>query len=324
MCSNTTSTDQHFSYPMTTSMHPPLPPLLKRPPVNDWAMALLNGCSQVFLLRHPLCGLLCLLSIAWGAPQLLGGALLGGFVGWLTAVRRHYPQADINSGLYGYNGVLLGLLLSAKLAWTPLLPLLIITSAGLASLLLRGWLRHNRKHASLPAYTAPFVLLGWLLLALADCLQLASNAANPGQLHDLAALDWPLAVLRGLSQVLLVNDPISGVLIFIALWLANRRMARWALVGSALGLLLASQLGHYGEAVQGLYGFNGALVAFVLSQQQRRTWLVLAGIIASGLLQLSWVSLGLSNPLTAPFILACWLAQSLRSWRRNKLLPALF
>lgn len=307
---------------MTTPMHPPLTPLLKRPPANDWAMALLNGCSQVFLLRHPLCGLLCLLSIAWGAPQLLGGALLGGFVGWLTAARRHYPQPDINSGLYGYNGVLLGLLLSAKLAWSPLLPLLIIASAGLASLLLNRWLRHNRRHASLPAYTAPFVLFGWLLLALTDTLQLISNAADPGQLHGLAVLDWPLAVLRGLSQVLLVNDPISGLLIFTALWLANRRMALWALVGSALGLLLGSQLGHYGEAVQGLYGFNGALVAVALSQQQRRAWPVLAGIIASVLLQLGLFYLGLSAPLTAPFILACWLVQMASRLLRRRFKPA--
>lgn len=303
---------------MTPPMYPPLSPLLKRPPANDWAMALLNGCSQVFLLRHPLCGLLCLLSIAWGAPQLLGGALLGGFVGWLTAVRRHYPQPDINSGMFGYNGVLLGVLLSAKLAWSPLLPLLIITSAGFSSLLLRHWLRHNRQHASLPAYTAPFVLLSWLLLALSDSLQLTSNAFAPSPLYGLALLDWPLAVLRGLSQVLLVNDPISGVLIFIALWLANRPMAGWALAGSTLGLLLAGLLGQDADALQGLYGFNGALAAVVLSQQPRPIWPALVGIIASVLLQLGLLGLGLSTPLTAPFILACWLVQISRRMRRRK------
>lgn len=304
---------------MTTPMYSPLTSLSKQPPANDWAMALLNGGSQIFLLRHPLCGLLCLLSIAWGAPQLLGGALLGGFVGWLTAVRRHYPQADINSGMYGYNGVLLGLLLSAKLAWSPLLPLLIFVGAGLSSLLLNHWLRHNRRHASWPAYTAPFVLLSWLLLALTDSLQLNSNLASPTALYDLAVLDWPLAVLRGLSQVLLVNDPLSGGLIFIGLWLANRRMARWALIGSALGLLLACQLGQQAVAIEGLYGFNGALVAVVLSLQKARAGVILAGIIASVLLQLGLLSLGLSTPLTAPFILACWLVQASRRLLRRKL-----
>ncbi|MDO9320137.1 MAG: urea transporter, partial [Pseudomonas sp.] len=155
-----------------------------------------------------------------------------------------------------------------------------------------------------------------------DSLQLISNLAAPGQLYGLLALDWPLAVLRGLSQVLLVNDPVSGLLIFIALWLANRRMARWALVGSALGLLLASQLGQYGDALQGLYGFNGALVAVVLSQQQRRAWPVLAGIVACVLLQLGLFDLGLSMPLTAPFILACWLVQIGSRLLRRRFKPA--
>lgn len=78
----------------------------------DWATALLNGFSQIFLQRHPLFGLLCLLAILFTAPALLGGALLGGVAGLLTAQRRGYAKADRQAGLFSYNGVLLGLLLS--------------------------------------------------------------------------------------------------------------------------------------------------------------------------------------------------------------------
>lgn len=46
-------------------------------PCPDWATALLNGFSQVLLLRNPLCGLCCLLAILLTAPDLVGGALLG-------------------------------------------------------------------------------------------------------------------------------------------------------------------------------------------------------------------------------------------------------
>ncbi|WP_031302780.1 urea transporter, partial [Pseudomonas sp. EGD-AK9] len=81
--------------------------------------ALLCGFAQIFLQQHPGCGLLVLLAIVLGAPDLLGGALLGGLASMLVAQRRGYPQADIAIGLYGYNGILLGLLLSLKLAWTP-------------------------------------------------------------------------------------------------------------------------------------------------------------------------------------------------------------
>ena len=305
-------------------MRPPLTTRLSAPFTNDWATALLNGLSQVFLLRHPRCGLLCLLAIGWGAPQLLGAMLLGSFTGWLTAKRRHYPAPDINSGLYGYNGALLGLLLSTTLTWTPLLPLLIITSSGLASIGLNHWLRHNRKHLSWPAYTAPFVLLSWLLIALCGPLPLTSNAANASPLYNQLLVDLPLAMLRGLSQVLLVNDALSGALIGLGLWLANPRLALWAFSGAALGLLLASVAGQHADAMQGLYGCNAALTAIALHHQQRRAGWILGGILLTCLVQLSWLSLGLSLPLTAPFILSCWLLHSLRSRRRKKLWPAMF
>ena len=45
-------------------------------PCPDWATALLNGFSQVLLLRNPLCGLCCLLAILLTAPNLVGGALM--------------------------------------------------------------------------------------------------------------------------------------------------------------------------------------------------------------------------------------------------------
>lgn len=67
---------------------------MHNPSCPDWAEALLNGFSQIFLQRQPLCGLLCLLAILIGAPAWFGGALLGGVAGLLTAQRRGYPKAE--------------------------------------------------------------------------------------------------------------------------------------------------------------------------------------------------------------------------------------
>lgn len=110
---------------------------MHNPTCPDWAEALLNGFSQIFLQRHPLCGLLCLLAILIGAPALFGGALLGGVAGLLTAQRRGYPKAERQAGLYSYNGVLLGLLISQHFAWSALLPPLILACGGLAAMLTR-------------------------------------------------------------------------------------------------------------------------------------------------------------------------------------------
>lgn len=291
-------------------MPKPLTALFDPAAAHDWASAILNGCSQIFLQRQPLCGLLCLLAIAWGAPALLGGALLGAGAGWLTAERRRFSLHERNAGLYGYNGALLGLLLSSQFAWSTLQPLLIICSAGLSSLLLQRWLAYNRRHLGLPPYTAPFVLLGWLLLALGDRLQLLPTAAPSASYIGPLAIQLPQAVLRGLSQVVFIDSPLSGLGIFIALWLANRRSALWALAGSTLSLLLGLQLGQTEAALAGLYGLNGALVGIALSQRYQQPWPVLAAIALSALLQLGFAGGGLSSPLTAPFILACWLLQA--------------
>lgn len=97
-------------------------------PCPDWATALLNGFSQVLLLRNPLCGLCCLLAILLTAPNLVGGALLGSLAGLLTAQARGYDRADRQAGLYSYNGVLIGILISAVLPWSAILPPLIIAA----------------------------------------------------------------------------------------------------------------------------------------------------------------------------------------------------
>jgi urea transporter len=270
--------------------------------------ALLNGFSQVFLLSHAGCGLLVLLAILSGAPQLLGGALLGGLTSMLTAQRLGYPQADIDAGLYGYNGILLGLLVSSQFNWSPLLPLLIILGAGLSSLMLAPWMRGMRERQWLPAFTLPFVALSWLLLCLAQPLQLHSDPVTAA--HGLDWLNYPLAVVRGLGQVIFLDQPLAGLCLWLGLLLADRRAALWALLGSAAGLGLALyQSGEQHSALAGLYGYNAALAAIALSQVHRRPWAPLLGIVLALLLQPAFGALGLP-PLTMPFILACWLVQA--------------
>lgn len=287
-----------------------LPPLVvKLSPALAGASALLNGYSQMLLQRQRLCGLLCLLAIAWDSSLALGGALLGGAASWLTAVLRHYAPGDRDAGLYGYNGALLGLLLGSQLAWSALLALLIVASAGLSSLLLHRWLHHHRQrlHLGLAPYSAPFVLLAWLLLALAALLQPPGPPPAPGA-HG--PEDLALAVLRGVSQIVLIDNPVSGLLILLGLGLASRAAALWALTGSALSLGLALALGHTAPALHGLIGCNGALVAVALGPHQRSVWPVLGAIALSAVLQPGLASLGIPSPLTAPFVLSCWLAHA--------------
>jgi urea transporter len=272
--------------------------------------ALLNGFSQIFLLSHAGCGLLVVVAILLGAPQLLGGALLGGACSMFTAQRRGYPQADIDAGLFGYNGILLGMLVSAQFSWSPLLPLLIILGAGLSSLVLAPWMRCMRNRQWLPAFTLPFVALGWLLLWLAQPLQLQLHSDPDTVTHSLDWLASLLALLRGLGQVIFLEQPLAGLCLWLGLLLADRRAALWALLGSAAGLSLALYQGwEQHSALAGLYGYNATLAAIALTQVHRQPWAPLLGICLALLLQPGFSALGLP-PLTMPFILACWLIQA--------------
>ncbi|CRM15689.1 urea transporter [Pseudomonas sp. 35 E 8] len=274
---------------------------MHNPSCPDWAEALLNGFSQIFLQRQPLCGLLCLLAILIGAPTLFGGALLGGVAGLLTAQRRGYPKAERQAGLYSYNGVLLGVLISQHFAWSALLPPLILACGGLSAILTRQWLKRASQPDDLPAYTAPFVVLGWLLLG--------TVPASTFTLSEPDTFNILTAPFIGLAQIMLLDQPIAGALIALGLWLANRRAAVWALMGASVGVLIALWLNEHASALLGLHSYNPALAALALSQVRRRPWLPLLGIVLAILLTPGFAALHLPA-LTAPFILACWLVRA--------------
>lgn len=295
-----------------------MPPCPTSHPALQSLRALLAGFAQIFLQQHPGCGLLVLIAILIGAPDLLPGALLGGLTAMLLAQRRGYPPADIAIGLYGYNGILLGLLLSLKLPWTPLLPALIIASAALSSLLLAPWMRRMRKQGWLPAFTFPFVLLGWLLLALIAQLQLSlATPVGVPATPELSVLQLILGVLRGLGQVIFLDSPLAGLCLLLGLLSSNWRAALWAVLGSSSGFTLALFHGWPSDsALAGLYGYNATLAAIALAQNHRCPLLPAIGILLALLLQPGFSALGLPA-LTMPFILACWLIRAgAHSWQR--------
>lgn len=268
----------------------------------DWAEALLNGFSQIFLQRHPLCGLLCLLAILLTAPVLFAGALLGAVAGLLTAQRRNYAKADRQAGLFSYNGVLLGLLLSLYFPWSPLLPPLILAAGGLSAMVTQQWLKHVYRSRAIPAYTSPFVAMSWILLLFAE-------PSAPMAHIEMNTLNLFAAELRGLGQVMFLGHPLAGALIAAGLLIADRRAFCWALLASAIGL--GSSLLHHeaSSALLGLGSYNAVLAALAFSAQRQQPWLPLLGIVVALLVTPLFAAIGLAT-LTAPFILACWLIRA--------------
>lgn len=266
----------------------------------------LIGFGQIYLQADARFGLILLLTIAWSAPQLLPGALLGALLGPLTARFVREPQADIDTGLHDYNPILIGLLLPFVFQWSLGLVMLtiaaILTSVAVQAVLLR----QSRQRFGLPAYTSAFVLLGWVSVALGKALGFAPAAATTclscGTVNPL--LD---STTLGFGEVIFLGEPLAGLTIALGLLLADRRAAFWALLGAAGALAIAPLFGLPAASAQaGLLGLNGALAGIALSLRFRSPLAPLCGILLAVLLQPCFALVGLPA-FTTPFILACWL-----------------
>ncbi|XP_070845509.1 urea transporter 2-like [Chaetodon trifascialis] len=127
-------------------------------------------------------------------------------------------------------------------------------------------------------------------------------------------LDW---IFRGVAQVMLVNNPLSGLLITVGLFLQNPWWALNSLLGTLVSTVSAMLLGQNREAVSaGLYGYNGTLVGMLMAVFSAKArwywWLLLPNVFMSMLCPvvssaLSSLTSKLDLPIfTLPFnILVC-------------------
>lgn len=120
-----------------------------------------------------------------------------------------------------------------------------------------------------------------------------------------------VTLLRGLSQVFLLRNAVSGVLILLGLLCNSWQLALLALLGCAVSRGVAS-LWRYSdrEIADGLYGFNGTLVGIAIGIYWEISWLslllLLVGASASTWLVRAFRQQGRLPGLTAPFIIAVW------------------
>lgn len=89
-------------------------------------------------------------------------------------------------------------------------------------------------------------------------------------------IEW---VLRGISQVILINNPLSGILILVGLLVQSPWLALNGLVGTVVSTLTALLLSQDRAAIAaGLHGYNATLVGIliaVFSKEGEYFWLLL-------------------------------------------------
>ena len=297
--------------------------------------ALLRGTGQVMFQSNPLTGLLFLAGIFVNSGKLGGLGVLGLAASTLTAYLLGADRTLVRNGLFGFNGILVGIGLAFFLQYNGLLVVYIIVGGALSTVVMMA-LANFFSPWDMPALTAPFVLTAWLLLF--AVLQFANvrptaliapgppdpHAVPPTQLREaatggavgLTAGNLTNAFFRGIGEVMFQDKLATGVIFLVAILVNSRISALFAALGSALGGLTALTVGANGVSIyHGLFGFNAVLcgialggVFFVLTWKSAIYALVAAIVSALVFAAIVVLLSPIGMPaLTAPFVLVTWL-----------------
>ena len=174
--------------------------------------------------------------------------------------------------------------------------------------------------------TFPFQVSTWLWLLGAQAWGHVTTMYAPDpvlmdpaahfETHSYDAAQMVEACFCGISQTFLVSQWYAGVLMLVGIALCSRISAVWALVGSAVGCLLAAALGVHPEHIYtGLHGYNSCLCAmalggfFIVQHNYKATGIAVMGAVCAEVATTATASLfapiGLPA-LTWPFTWITW------------------
>lgn len=262
----------------------------------------LTGVGQIMFQNSAITGFFFLLGIAVASPITAGGALAGAVIGTLCALVCRFNRTEIEDGIYGFNASLVGLAILFRFEPSLSVAGLIIIGSIAATLLTFAM----RVRVPFPTYTAPFVIVTWVIFFIALQTHAITVPAAPNA-DDQSHLSLATAVFTGISEVMFQANILTGVLFLLGILLCSPEMAGWAVVGSLVGLIAgitehvpASALG------KGLYGYNGALAAMGMALYRPSLLLPVVAASLSAPITDRFPLLGLT-PLTAPFVVSCWI-----------------
>jgi len=251
-------------------------------------------------------GLFFLLGIAVASPVTAAGALIGSVIGTLTALALRLDREEIEEGIYGFNSSLVGIALLFRFQPHPSTFGLIVIGSIAGTLLTNAM----RVRVPFPTYTAPFVIITWVLLFVAENAHVTA-VSPPPIAPDSHGLNFATAIFTGISEVMFQANILTGILFLIGILLCSPELAGWAMVGSIIGLI-AGITEHVPETAlgQGLYGYNGALAAMGMALYRPSILLPVVAASLSAPITDRFPQLGLSA-LTAPFVISCWISIAL-------------
>jgi len=270
----------------------------------NFVRIVLRGIGQVMFQDHAGTGLLFLVGIAIASPFMAVGALMGAVTGPVTAALAGFDREEIRIGIYGFNPVLVGtasLFFLQPKTMTWVLVFFGCVAAAFVTYLMRRFLKF-------PTYTAPFVVVGWLVIIVAHAI--AGSAIDVIQPPvDYTQVGFLAHVLRGTAEVMFGANIATGALFIVGIALSNWRHALLALLGSMVGTLLGIYHQNPADTIAlGIYGYNASLAAIAMYLWRKSLLIPLLAAAVTVPLTEFFPSSQLGIPaLTAPFVVASWI-----------------
>lgn len=283
--------------------------------VVQWGLGLLRGPAQIYFQQNVITGLLIIAAFFVADWRMGILAVLGAIGGMLGGRIVGFSLRNISTGMQSFCGALVGAAVFSALGgdrwWSYVLAFVGGVATGPVTWLVNALFTKTRLvKFELPYTTAPFVIVATIIAL--STLRLAVTSA-PSTLPTEPVTAFFTSLLTNVSQVVLVDNAISGALILLGLFIANWKVGVAALLGSFLGSVTALAMGEsFAEVAKGLAAYSGVLTAIAL------TVTFLKSSVASWLYSVPWILVTAVVTLlmhragvetyTWPYILTTWVA----------------
>ena len=297
-----------------------------------------RGVGQVFFCGNAVTGLIFLAALYVGGITAGLAATVGVISSTVAAYLLGFPDDEIDAGLYGFNGTLVGPCLFLFLEHSPQLWLYVVFASILSTIVLAALMRILQPY-NIPASTSPFVLTCWMFMAAVFAFDSFSRgpvlpaASIPTEVANISMIPvemWHVAVSKGVSEVMFADSVTVGVMFLVGIAITSLRGAAMALSGAIVGVITPVLLGADKTLIEmGLYAFNPVLtmmaIGWVFLKPSKRSIVLafLAGMLTvvcqAGLANFL-TPIGLPT-LTFPFVLVMWMflfaASKSKYWGSN-------
>lgn len=268
--------------------------------MKNYIKTILRGVGQIMFQNNAYTGLIFLVGIFYNSWIFGMGAILGNIISTFSAKCFKYSKIDIENGLYGFNGTLVGIAIFYFLGFNLISFVAVIFGAILSTTIM------NFMSKKIPAFTAPFVISTWLVIFGITYFNFSSIITST--LIQTNSFNLFHSLSNNFGQIMFQQNIITGILFLIGILINSRISAFYAFYGSLLGSLFALLISLPISMINiGLFGYNAILCGIALGENKKRAFLFVTIAIILSVLTTFWFNENKIIALTAPFVISTWI-----------------